>query len=145
MANHKQLREIAQSRLKAGKTLLDDGDYDGAVYMMGYAIECALKAVICKRLNLASYPDQGVGGEIATFFKTHKFDILLTLSGLEKEFTLAAPQRRSENWSESTKWHPDMRYAPVGSKTKIEAERMHIALSERSDGILSWISKHRKW
>ena len=146
MANYRELKEIAKSRLRASKILLDHKDFDGAVYIMGYALECCLKAIICKRLNLAQYPDKSGSRDKDNIFKTHKFDILLTLCGLENDFSLSsAPPRRSGNWSEVTKWNTELRYEPIGSRNEAEAKRMYEALVESPDGIITWITKHRKW
>lgn len=146
MATSKELKAISKSRLKSAKTLMASGDYDGAVYLMGYCFECALKAVICKRLNFINYPDKSGDGEKVNIFKTHKFDILLALSGMEQDFNLnLSPSRRVENWSTLTKWNTEIRYEPIGTHTKPEAERMHTALTEKPEGILTWISKYKKW
>lgn len=146
MANHKELKAIAKSRLRASRILLAHMDFDGAVYMMGYALECCLKAIICKRLNLAQYPDKNVSTDKNNIFKTHKFDILLTLSGLENDFSLStAPPRRSENWSLVTRWKPEIRYEPIGSRSEEDTKRMYEALVEDPDGIITWINKRRKW
>lgn len=145
MANCKELREIAKSRLKASEILMKHNDYDGAAYIMGYALECGLKAVICKRLNLSQYPDKNGNKDKESIFKTHNLDILLTLSGLENDFSLTSPARRSENWSDATKWTTDLRYAPIGTRKKLDVQRMHQALTELPDGVLTWITKHRKW
>ena len=121
MANHQQLREISKARLRTAEILLDNFDFDGAVYIMGYALECALKAVICKNLNLLNYPDKG-SKDIENIFKTHKFDILLILSGMENDFSLKSPKKRYENWSELTKWTTDIRYEPVGTRTATKVD-----------------------
>jgi len=144
MANHQQLREISKARLRTAEILLDNFDFDGAVYIMGYALECALKAVICKNLNLLNYPDKG-SKDIENIFKTHKFDILLILSGMENDFSLKSPKKRYENWSELTKWTTDIRYEPVGTRTATEAKRMYNALVEKPHGVITWIKRHRKW
>ena len=57
MANHRELKEIAKSRLKAARMLIDKNDYDGAFYLMGHVVELSLKSAICKRLNFPTYPD----------------------------------------------------------------------------------------
>ncbi len=150
MANHKELKKISKSRMRASEILIKHKDYDGAYYLMGYALERALKAIICKRLNLSQYPDKyrgdkGDSQEKVNIFKTHNFDILLTLSGLESDFTLIAPERRAENWSECTKWNTQIRYEPVGTRSEADAKRMYEALIEKPEGIITWIKKHNKW
>jgi len=46
--NRKGLQDLAIVRLKEAKALLDQGFHDGAYYLCGYAVECALKACIAK-------------------------------------------------------------------------------------------------
>ena len=76
-----QLKDIALARLAEAKVLLavrtgDEGIalYDGASYLAGYAVETALKAVICKLLG-TDYPPQGAtskpSNEISKAYKTH--------------------------------------------------------------------------
>ena len=75
-----ELEQLAQTRLDEAKSLIEKGFYDGAFYLAGYVIELALKARICKVLDLSDYPDTG---KLGTIFKTHSFDELLLLSGLK--------------------------------------------------------------
>ncbi len=148
MATGKDLKDIAKARLRAGKVLIDCGDFDGAHYILGYALECALKSAICKTLKLSEYPDNVKNDKLSTFFKTHVFDILLTLSGLENDFRInpANPPRLFQNWSDATStWTSEVRYNPMGSITEAEARRMHEALSEQPHGLLTWISKKKRW
>jgi len=44
MANCAELRKIAKARLKSVETLMAVNDWHGAAYMLGYVLECALKA-----------------------------------------------------------------------------------------------------
>lgn len=43
---------MAEKRLEEAQLLYENKYYDAAYYLSGYAIEFALKAVICKRLNV---------------------------------------------------------------------------------------------
>ncbi len=86
MPTRAELKELARTRLKEAKTLYDSGLYDGASYLAGYVIELALKARICKILDLNVYPETG---EIARSFKTHKLDDFIRLAGLQRKFDRA--------------------------------------------------------
>ena len=46
--NRGEFQEIANIRLRDAKVLLDNECFDGAYYLAGYVIECALKAWIAK-------------------------------------------------------------------------------------------------
>ncbi len=50
---------MAAARLDEAKILYANSKYDGAVYLGGYVLKLALKARICKLLNLSQYPDKG--------------------------------------------------------------------------------------
>ena len=42
---------LAKTRIREAKALLDNGLFDGAYYLAGYAVECALKACIVKKIR----------------------------------------------------------------------------------------------
>src|SRR5437879_5745375 len=109
MIDRKTLKEIAKAKLEAAKILYNVGDYDTAGYLLGYVVECALKAAICKKLNLTAYPDTGKHTDV---FASHVLDRLLMLSGHSNEIKLTKNQNLFNNWSILTKdWKPEIRYA----------------------------------
>ena len=69
----RDLRELALIRLKEAGVLLRNGKYDGAYYLSGYIIECALKACIAKQTQRYEFPDK----TIADASHTHKLKELL--------------------------------------------------------------------
>ena len=138
----KELQKIAVTRLKEAKVLYDTSLYDGAVYLCGYVVEAALKARICKHLQMKEYLDTG---DMKSVFLSHDFDRLLFLSGLKNRINLA--NRRGtdlfKNWSLLTTWTPDMRYASVGTYDQQYAADLIKALEDNRDGFLIWIKKYR--
>jgi HEPN domain-containing protein len=54
--NRDEFRELARIRLIEAKVLLDSGHYDGAYYLCGYAVECALKASIARKTSRHDFP-----------------------------------------------------------------------------------------
>ena len=115
--------------------------YDGSCYLAGYVIELALKARICRILDLDKYPDTG---EISKSFKTHKLDYLLKLAGLERKFEQAKTSNPNllTNWSLVTEWNEGIRYMPVGSNPMIRAENIISSLEDKTDGVFVWIKKY---
>jgi HEPN domain-containing protein len=81
MIGRQDLKNISKTRLKEAKTLYKNGLYDGAKYLLGYSLETAFKAIICRILD-TNYPERG---DITRVYHTHKFDVLVVLSGLEKK------------------------------------------------------------
>jgi len=141
MPERKEFKELAKIRLEETKALFDCGLYDGSCYLAGYVIEFALKARICRILDLEKYPDTG---EISKSFKTHKLDILLKLAGLERKFAEAKALNPSllTNWSLVTEWNESFRYMPVGSKPRVKAEDIIMSLEDKTDGVFVWIKKY---
>ena len=56
--NRIDFQEIAELRLRESKALLAAGFPDGAYYLAGYAVECALKACIAKRSQEHDFPEK---------------------------------------------------------------------------------------
>ncbi|MBF0495922.1 MAG: HEPN domain-containing protein [Deltaproteobacteria bacterium] len=135
-----ELKELANIRLEEVKSLFASELYDGAWYLTGYVVEMALKACICRTLDLDEYPEEG---ELSRSFKTHRLDILLTLSGLGRKLSQDANNnlRLLENWSGITEWNESIRYSPVGTIQKEQVEKI-ISSLEDEDGVFTWIKKH---
>lgn len=114
------LRRVAKARLRDAKALLRARRYDGAVYLVGYAVEIALKARTCISLRWPTFPESQKEFEGLQSFKTHKLSVLLHLSGREETIkgSLFA------EWSAVASWDPETRYRPAGSSGKMEAELM---------------------
>jgi HEPN domain-containing protein len=114
------IRRLARARLADAEVLLAAGRFDGAVYVVGYAVEIALKARICKTLRWPEFPTtQGEFKEL-TSFKTHKLPILLRLSGRE---TFIKTKYLAE-WSSVAAWDTDTRYRPAGTASLGDAQGM---------------------
>ncbi len=138
MIRYENLKLISETRLKEAKVLYQNGLYDGAAYICGYVLETALKARICKNLNIGEYPDDG---KDKTIFSSHDFDRLLLLSGLQGKITLTARnKKRFANWSLLTSWKPERRYA-VGVYKKSNVEDLFEALEDSKSGLFTWLKK----
>jgi HEPN domain-containing protein len=137
MATRKELKELALLRLNEAETLFAAGLYDGAGYLCGYVLELALKARICRILDLAEYP---ATGDLGRVYATHDLVRLLTLAGLRGR--LAASDAVVKNWGLAAPWKPEeQRYDAAGSLTMREAEEFLEAIRNRKDGVLTWIKK----
>jgi hypothetical protein len=56
--NRKGLQDLAKLRLREAKALLRSNHPDGAYYLAGYAVECALKACIAKKTMRYDFPEK---------------------------------------------------------------------------------------
>jgi HEPN domain-containing protein len=133
MATRDELRALADLRLREAEALFAANLYDGCVYLCGYVVELALKAVICSTLRVDRYPDE-------QFFWTHKFKDLTLLAGLREQVSLANPEFL-KNWSIATEWKPDWRYQPAGTYTESQAEVVLSALKADPHGVLPYLSQ----
>jgi hypothetical protein len=140
MPTYEELKILAETRFQEAKILSDNNFIDGGRYLLGYVVEFALKARICKILDIDEYPETG---EISKVFKTHGYDVLIKLAGLEKEFDKATNSSKQlfDNWSTSTKWSEDFRYKPIGTNKKKDFKDAIDALDDQKDGVFIWIKK----
>ena len=114
MANFGDFKKLTKARLNTVKILMKANDWNSAAYMMGYALECSLKATVCKTLKLSVYPEYTKRENIDKYFMTHSFQQLLIVSGLSNIFSLDGPAKAFQNWSDFTNEYKDrwteMRY-----------------------------------
>jgi HEPN domain-containing protein len=60
MANRNQLKELALLRRREAEVLFSANLYDGARYLAGYVLELALKARICRLLDVEERLPSGI-------------------------------------------------------------------------------------
>jgi len=129
MITYKKLQKIADTRLKDSRVLYNGRQFNGAVYICGYANECALKAVICKKLNLRGIPNikeefENIPKNIGEIH-THDLEKLLTLLVNLKGEKIRDEIYRdySSDWNIILDWNPEKRYLPIDEKSKKEWEQ----------------------
>jgi HEPN domain-containing protein len=132
--NRIDFQEIAELRLRESKTLLDAGFPDGAYYLAGYAVECALKACIAKRTREHDFPEK----KLVNDSHTHDLEKLLTVAELKGELDAAvqADPMMEESRTTVQEWSETSRYE---KKTVREATRLLKAIEDREGGLLPWI------
>lgn len=155
MANGAELKGLSIKRKSAAKILIEAKDYENAAYMMGICLELALKAAACKTLRLEIYPESSDSED--SYFKSHKFDRLLRISGLSDLFsvrTIMVNQDAFDNWSTFTqafifadKEWVAMRYDAkmLATFNKKKVLQLYNALYEDKNSILKVIMKGRRW
>jgi hypothetical protein len=135
--NRSDLQRLSNARLRESRILFAAGEYSGAYYLAGYAIECGLKACFAKAVKRYDFPDRKGAGRVFT----HNLAELVTLASLDADL-LAARQTSSEfaaGWELVRRWTEESRYF---TSTKNEAEAILNAIAERKDGVLPWIKRH---
>lgn len=118
--------------------MLRNGNYDGAYYLAGYAVECGLKACIAKQFKRFDFPDK----KLVVDSHTHDLEKLLNVSGLKQQHQLEVKGNAdfAVNWAVVRDWSEKARYT-VG-RSGAEAHDLYLAISARRHGILKWLKKH---
>jgi HEPN domain-containing protein len=130
-----QLQQLAELRLKDAEALLTVSQWAAAYYLLGYCIECALKACVAKQFRLHEVPDK----KLVNSFYTHRLDELLTISGVKSQLETRAKTDSSFgiNWNTVRDWTESVRYE-LGV-TEALARGMYEALTSSASGILPWL------
>jgi AbiV family abortive infection protein len=135
--NRNDLQEISKLRMKEAKLLLDNGFYAGAYYLLGYSVECAIKACIAKKVKKYDFPDKDLGNES----HKHNLEKLLQTAGLWHKITQDMKKNLSldNNWANVKDWSETTRYTV--NITQKKAEDFYASYTARRNGIYSWIKK----
>jgi HEPN domain-containing protein len=128
-------QQLAELRFKEAKALLAEGFPEGAYYLAGYAVECALKACIAKRTQEHDFPEK----ESIQFY-SHDLEKLLGFAKLKNEFDLAlrAGPAMDANWIIVKDWSETSRYE---RKTIADATGLLKAIEDQTGGLLPWVQK----
>ncbi|OMP79280.1 hypothetical protein [[Flexibacter] sp. ATCC 35208] len=152
MTDPKEIRDLAQQRLREADILLKNGMCDGAFYLAGYSVELTLKAKICDRLGIPNLFDEknleansikGIS-DIRKALKTHNLLILLIFSGLKVKFDADKAtniELAKANSLLFNSWDENARYKPCGHIIQKDVEKL-ITLLSRENGLISWIEKN---
>jgi HEPN domain-containing protein len=127
---------LAERRLAEATLLLANGQPSGAYYLAGYAVECALKALIASGFRANEIPDlKRVRG-----ICTHDLSDLLGIAGLKAalEDEVDANADMGERWSIAKDWSEQARYQIW---TEERASAMLDAVGG-DRGLLGWLLKH---
>ena len=129
MISHTNLQKIAKTRLGDSRILYNKKRYNGAIYICGYANELALKAIICKRLELQGIPNHSSEFRTIKDIKTHNLEELLKLlAKLDKNISDEILNNKRSDWNVILDWDPERRYLPIDEKLskqwKQEAEKL---------------------
>jgi HEPN domain-containing protein len=137
--NRREFQQISDSRKREAVTLLRAGHYAGAYYLVGYAVECALKACVAKQVRRYDFPDKNLANQAFT----HDLEKLMSLSGLAPELKKEMESNKALelNWVIVKDWSESARYE-IGIN-EAQARDLHSACTAREDGVLTWI--RRRW
>jgi hypothetical protein len=117
--------------------------------MLGFVLECVLKAGACKSLNLQVYPGiQTTKKEkITNYFLTHDFDMLLVISGASDIFGIYG--KGAATWSGFTQefqgLYTNIRYEVKSQYDEKKIKRIYDFLTIAPDGIIPLMDSEKKW
>lgn len=122
-------KKLVDLRMKEAKLLLSNNEWDGAYYLVGYAVEFALKArIVAQLMNSDYYPDK----KLAENFYKHDLTLLRKMSGLEDD--MKKDQVVSPQWDIVKDWSEQSRYET--GKQNHQAVDLFEAVD---NGVLPWI------
>ena len=127
-------QEIAELRLNESKALLAAGFPEGAYYLAGYAVECALKSCIAKKTREHDFPDK----KLVIDSHTHDLAKLLQLAELKIDLDSAMQGNSAmqSSWDAIQDWSETSRYE---RKNPQETSDLLKAIEDQQGGLLPWI------
>jgi HEPN domain-containing protein len=126
-------QKLADARIREAGILLAAGEFDGAYYIAGYAVEFALKACIIKRK--LSVPESWPEKKFTDQCHTHDLEVLFRLADLDDELNTAGPVKA--NWLIVKEWSEQSRFE-LG-KLEQDARNLYEAIIHAADGVLQWL------
>jgi hypothetical protein len=134
--NRTEARRLAEAWVVDAKALLDAGRWHAAYYVVGYAVECGLKACI-----LAHVESTGIIFQDKRFAEkcfTHDIEALVKAANLEviRGIDIAANPALAVNWQFAKDWNVDVRYR---ERSEFEARSLYDAITDSANGVLPWI------
>lgn len=135
--NRDDFRNLARTRRREARLLLQHRNYDGAYYLSGYVVECALKACIARKTKRYDFPDK----DAVNKSYTHNLTQLIGQAGLDLELSeqMDSDELFAVNWAVVKDWSEASRYERHDRR---EARDLYSALTNRQHGVLQWLRHH---
>jgi hypothetical protein len=132
----RRFQKLAELRAQEAAVLLQNRKLQGAYYLSGYAVECALKACIAKETKRHEFPPRQ---DYVRDVYTHDLNKLLRLARLDKQLEndMKLNPALGINWGVVKDWAEQRRYVTAGLK----GNDMYKALLGPG-GVLTWIKQH---
>jgi len=135
--------DLAEVRLQDAVGLLGIARWSCAYYIAGYAVECALKALIVRDAERTGsvFDDKRAASQFLDTFFVHDLEKLFKAAKLEADFGIArgANPALERYWDTVKRWKETSRYQQKG---QLEAEALVQAINHDPDGVMKWIRDH---
>ena len=130
----KDFQRLADLRAKEAGVLARNGCEQGAYYLAGYAVECALKACIAKKTKRHDFPPKR---KYVEKVYQHELKVLLELAGLNEQLDDDTKKNPTlgRNWGVVSRWDTESRY-----DTGLKGKDLYEAITG-ADGVLPWIKQ----
>jgi HEPN domain-containing protein len=134
--DRKDLRSLSRVRLSEARALMKAGLPDGAYYLAGYSVECALKACIAKETQRYEFPDR----KRVNSSHTHDLEDLVRVAELQSALRTEAQRDPMllKYWDVVQSWSEQSRY---GRHSAESAQALIEAAGDRKHGVIKWV-KH---
>ena len=111
--------------------------FDGAYYLGGYAVECALKACIAKTTRRHEFPEK----DKVNRSYSHNLRELVRVAGLEDDHAsrVKADPKFERFWDTVEIWSEQSRYRRHSARS---AEELLTAVANKQNGVIAWIAPH---
>jgi HEPN domain-containing protein len=132
----RDFQRLTRLRLNDARILLRNGNNEGAYYLTGLAVECALKAAIARRTQRHDFPPKPT---IVRGIYDHDLNKLLVAAGLDGALDTATATNSAlnQNWLIVKDWTVESRYL-LSSRS---ADALYRAATGRN-GVLGWLRQH---
>ena len=136
--NRQDLQQLSRLRAREAKALLDAGNNPGSYYLMGYSVECAIKAAIAKQTQRHDFPNK----RLAQDSYSHDLKQLLQTAGMwaNLDAALKTSPPLALNWAVVKDWNETARY--VLSISDRQARDLYSACTARTHGLLPWLKNY---
>jgi hypothetical protein len=116
--------------------LLNAGLPDGAYYIAGYSVECALKACIAKGTKRYDFPDK----VRAQNSFTHNLKELVKVAELNADLLHQTTNSHfRDNWDVVQRWSEQSRYRRYNADA---SAALIEAIENNRHGVMSWLKRH---
>jgi HEPN domain-containing protein len=134
--DRKDLRALSRVRLSEARALLKAGLPDGAYYLAGYSVECALKACIARETQRYEFPEK----KRVDASYTHNLKELVRVAELRDELQAEeeADPLFERHWGIVELWSEQSRY---GRHSPAASQKLIEAVGDRNHGVMKWV-KH---
>ena len=132
----RDFQRLSELRAREAGALSRARNQQGAYYLAGYAVECALKACIAKKTKRHEFPPNRK--DVDEIYQ-HDLNLLIRVAGLQQQLEndMRTNGALAANWNTVKVWSEQSRYAISG----LNGSDLYAAITG-TNGVLPWIKNH---